>query len=228
MSSDFQHCIKHPNQQNRQTSQEDKAKPKKNLQTQADTGPRRVLRCGGGFEKYFRQVNKFIQLCNCYFMALKRIKWNKTLQKKNLHSSIFASRWRYHAMKLVSYEAKKGVGKAMGQERLQQQLAKMQQAAAQSSVVVIVVSSSIYSTVYTTSVGGKSTTRGKKEGQQSYTNSYKRERGFFSIIISQAWPPKEVTRLATTTVVLYTTGSFPSPLLYGPSTLQTNGKARYV
>ena len=80
---------------------------------------------------------------------------------------------------------------------------------------------------YTTSVGGKST-RGKKEGQ-SYTNSYKRERGFFSIIISQAWPPKEVTRLATaTTVVLYTTGSFPSPLLYGPSTLQTNGKARYV
>lgn len=69
-------------------------------------------------EKYFRQVNKFIQLCNCYFMALKRIKWNKTLQKKNLHSSIFASRWRYHAMKLVSYEAKKGVGKAMGQERL--------------------------------------------------------------------------------------------------------------
>ena len=35
---------------------------------------------------------------------------------------------------------------------------------------------------YTTSVGGKST-RGKKEGQ-SYTNSYKRERGFFSIIIS--------------------------------------------
>ena len=227
MSSDFQHCIKHPNQQNRQTSQEDKAKPKKNLQTQADTGPRRVLRCGGGFEKYFRQVNKFIQLCNCYFMALKRIKWNKTLQKKNLHSSIFASRWRYHAMKLVSYEAKKGVGKAMGQERLQQQLAKMQQAAAQSSVV-IVVSSSIYSTVYTTSVGGKSTTRGKKEGQQSYTNSYKRERGFFSIIISQAWPPKEVTRLATATVVLYTTGSFPSPLLYGPSTLQTNGKARYV
>ena len=115
----------------------------------------------------------------------------------------------------------------MGQEqqRLQQQLAKMQQAAAQSSVVVV-VSSSIYSTVHYQC--WRQVDSGKQEAQ-SYTTSYQRERGFFSIIISQAWPPKEVTRLATaTTVVLYTTGSFPSPLLYGPSTLQTNGKARYV
>ena len=130
--------------------------------------------------------------------------------------SIFASRWRQACEGALSFlSEKKGVGKAMGRECCVAGYSNSSQKCSSCSYSVVFFH--LFCSVLATT-----TPLGEKRGAELAAKS---ARGAFfqssSVRLGHQKKSPDWQRRCST---LYTTGSFPSPLLYGPSTLWTSGK----